>query len=156
MIAVVIEYQTRRKGKDGAPSVMVGDVAEADRADEQPGEQGEHEGADAGHAKRAQNVEQAQRVGREVGRPVQARRDIGGEEQVVQLEAAAERDQRHQVPDVAVIGSRSSRAASCAPVTVAPVPAVVVPPVVLLMACPCRSVPHGWNRPRRTREGATL
>ena len=40
----------QREGEDGAPAVLVGDVAQADRADEQAGEQGEHEGADAGHA----------------------------------------------------------------------------------------------------------
>ena len=38
------------EGEHGPPSVVVGDVAQADRADEQAGEQREHEGADAGHA----------------------------------------------------------------------------------------------------------
>ena len=39
---------------------MVGDMAEADGADEQAGEQGEHEGADAGHPVGTQDVERAQ------------------------------------------------------------------------------------------------
>ena len=79
---------------------MVGDVAKEDGADEQAGEQREHEGADAGDADGAEDVEHAQRFRGEVARLVQARRDVGGQEQVIQLEAAAERDQRDQVPDV--------------------------------------------------------
>ena len=49
---------------------------------------------------RAQDVEHAERFRREIAGLVQPWSDIGGEEQVVELEAAAERDQRDQVPDV--------------------------------------------------------
>ena len=54
----------QREGEHGAPAVVVGDVAQADGADEQAGEQGEHERADAGDAVGAQDVEHAQRVRR--------------------------------------------------------------------------------------------
>jgi hypothetical protein len=75
-------------------------MAEEDRADEQAGEQREHEGADPGDAKRPEDVENAQRFGREIAGLDEARGDVGGQEQIVELETAAQRDQRHQPPDV--------------------------------------------------------
>jgi hypothetical protein len=74
---------SKPEGEDRAAAVTVGEMAEEDGADEQAGEQREHEGADAGDAIGAEDVEDAERFRLEVARADQARRDIGGEEQVV-------------------------------------------------------------------------
>ena len=109
----------QREGEDEAAAVGVGDPAERHGADPQAGEQREHEGARAGHLERRQNAEDAERLRGEQARLGHAGDDVGGQEQVVELEAGAERDQDDQVPDVAAAaGRRSSRAASSAAVGV--------------------------------------
>src|SRR5207248_8855242 len=90
----------QRKGEDRAPAVAVGEMAEKDRADEQSGEQGEDECPYAGHPIGREHAERTERFRREIARLEEARRDIGGQEKVVELKAAAERDQRDQHPDM--------------------------------------------------------
>ena len=105
----------QREREDGSPAVLVGDVAKEDRADEQAGEQREHERADAGDADGGPRMlKTPSESGGEVARLVQPGSDVGGQEQVIHLEAAAERDQCDQYQMCLVIGSRSSRAASSA------------------------------------------
>ncbi len=64
-----------------------------------PAKVAEHEGAKAGHRERLQGCEKAERFGLEQPRLDHAGRDIAGEEQIVELEHAAQRDQDHHGPD---------------------------------------------------------
>ena len=89
------------EGEDEAPAIGVGDPAEGHGAEPQAGEQREHEGAGAGHLERRQDTEDAEGVGREQACLGHAGDDIGGQEQVVEFEAGAQRDQDNQLPHVA-------------------------------------------------------
>ena len=81
-------------GEDRAPAEAVGEKAEEEGADEQSGECRRDECADAGEA------EEGVRGGRQQFAAAKARRDIAGEKQVVDLKAAAERQQDHKPPQV--------------------------------------------------------
>ena len=80
-------------GEDRPPPVEVGEEAAQDRADEQAGEQGGDEARDPRRA------EQADCLCREHARFDEARRDIGGEQKVVELEEHAEAEQHEIGPD---------------------------------------------------------
>ncbi|MHC2434307.1 hypothetical protein ACVMB0_001682 [Bradyrhizobium sp. USDA 4451] len=73
---------------------MIGEKAEAEGADEQAGKGRRDEGADPGKAE-----EGLRRRGHQPAAG-EARRDVTCEEQVVDLKAAAEREQDHQPPDI--------------------------------------------------------
>ena len=83
----------QREGEDGAAAVAVGDVAEAERGDEQSGE------GDGGERRLIGQAEKPLAAALEHARADQAGADIGGHQQVVQLETAADRQQHHQLPD---------------------------------------------------------
>ncbi len=82
----------QRDGEDDAPAVAVRHEAEPGGADEQSGEGGGHEQRGA--------AEHAQRDVGEQPRAHQPRHHVSGDEQVVELEQPAQREQRHQLPDV--------------------------------------------------------
>ena len=84
----------QREGEDGAAAEFVGEEAEEERADEQSGKGRGDKGADPGKA------EKSLRCGCQQAAAVEARRDVAGEEEVVDLEPAAERQQDHQPPDI--------------------------------------------------------
>ncbi len=71
----------------------VGEPAADQGADEQPREQGRHE------ARHAAGAEQPGRGRREDPGLHEARGDVAGEQQVVELEEEAEAEQRHEAPD---------------------------------------------------------
>ena len=77
----------KRPGEDRPASEPVGEEAAEDRADEEAGEQRGDEARDAGRA------EQARGVGRQHAGLDQARRDVSGEQEVVELEEHAEAEQ---------------------------------------------------------------
>ena len=85
----------QREGEDRAAAEAVGEPAESERADEHPGEQ---RGDEAGEALQ---VEQALRGRLEQPGFEHAERDVGREEQIVELEPAAERKERDQFARVA-------------------------------------------------------
>ncbi|GCC49454.1 hypothetical protein chiPu_0033376, partial [Chiloscyllium punctatum] len=87
--------EQQRVSEDGLAPVTIGEEAEAEGADEQAGESRRDEGADAGEAEEGLRRRGHQPAARE------ARRDIAGEEQIVDFEATAEREQNHQPPDIA-------------------------------------------------------
>ena len=99
-----MQVPDQREGEDKAPSVSVRHPAEGHGADPKAGEQCEHESARAGHLERCQHAENAEGLRGEQTLLRHARNDIGGEEQIVELEAGAERDQDDQVPDVPAAG----------------------------------------------------
>ena len=82
-----------RPGEDRPPAVAVGEKAAKDRADEEAGEQSGDEARDAGRAKEAAGL-----GGQDAGFD-QARRNIGGEEEVIELEEHAEAEQHDIGPD---------------------------------------------------------
>ena len=82
----------QRVGEDGAAAEAVGDKTDERGADEESREHGGHETRDAGGAEEAGVVRQ------DAGAD-QAGGDIAGEEDVVELEEPAERDQRDAGPD---------------------------------------------------------
>ena len=79
----------QREREDGSPAVLVGNVAKEDGANEQAREQREHERGDAGDTNGGKDVEDTKRICGEVARLVQPRSDVCGQEQVINLEAAA-------------------------------------------------------------------
>ncbi len=82
-----------RPGEDRPAPVAVGEKAAKDRADEEAGEQSGDEARDAGR------TEEAGGLRRQHARFDQARRDIGGKEQIVELEEHAEAEQHDIGPD---------------------------------------------------------
>ena len=82
----------QRNREDGAPPHPVGDKAEADTAQPHARKGAEDEKSDA------IGREKTGGVGREQAAGHQSRRDIGGHQQVVEFERAAQRDQDHQPP----------------------------------------------------------
>ena len=85
----------QREGEDRAAAKAVGDPAEGERADEHPGKACGHKAGEAVQVEQplSRRLEQA---GLE-----HSRRHIGGEEQVVEFEPAAERKKRDQLQSVA-------------------------------------------------------
>lgn len=84
----------QRTSEDRAAAKTVGEEAEEEGADEQAGEGCSDEGADAGEAEegRCRRGEQSAAA--------EPRRDIAGQEQIVDLETAAEREQDNEPPDI--------------------------------------------------------
>ena len=77
----------QRVSENGAAAETVGDETDQRGSDEQPGEHGRDELSDA-------------RGRRQNAGPHQSRRDVAGEEDVVELEKAPQRDQRDARPNV--------------------------------------------------------
>ncbi len=84
----------QRIGEDRAAAKTVGEEAEEEGADEQAGKGRGDEGADAGEA------EEGRCRRREQSAAAQTRRDVAGQEQIVDLETAAEREQDDEPPDI--------------------------------------------------------
>src|ERR1700722_15668806 len=82
-----------RISKDGAAAEAVGHKADERGPDEEPGKHGGDESRDAG------GTEEAGGGGREDAGADQAGRDIAGEEQVVEFEKTAQRDESDARPD---------------------------------------------------------
>ena len=94
MITVMTEYHSSAQVKIVAPAELVGEVAETDRADEQPGE------SDRGKGGLVRQPEQSRVARAENPAAHQPRRDIAGHQQVVQLEPATQRQQDDKLPDL--------------------------------------------------------
>ena len=75
-------------------------MAEKNRPDEQTGEHRKDERPNPGHPVRSEDAEGPQRFRLEIAGLDEPRRDVGGEEQVIELERPAERYQGDQHPDV--------------------------------------------------------
>ena len=117
MTMVAAAYQSSEPVKIMRRPNLLATKSEQQCADKKAGEGG---GYKAGKTVEAEEVR-----GRGGEKPAadESPTDAGGEEKIVKLEAAAERQQHHQAPDVASGGSRSSlapmNAASCAGAAVA-------------------------------------
>ena len=84
----------QRPGEDRAAAEPVGEEAEEERSDEQSGKRRRNERADAGEAEERVAWWRSKLA---AGQP---RRDIAGQEQVVDLETAAKRQQDHEPPEI--------------------------------------------------------
>ena len=99
MIAVQAMYQTSDQVNTKRRPNWSDDTAEQDEADPEAGEGGKHEGAEAGDLDGMQSGEEAERLRREQARFHEAGCNVAGEEQVVEIKYAAERDQDDNHPD---------------------------------------------------------
>src|SRR5262249_25334677 len=82
-------------GEDSAPAEPIGDLREDDGADEEPGKGGRGEGG------LIRKAEEAGRAGVEDAAADEPGAYRGGHPQLVDLEEPAQREQRHETPDVA-------------------------------------------------------
>ena len=82
----------QREREDRAPAEAIGGKAEQQRAEEETGEERRDEARDAAGA------EQPRRGRRQDTLRHKARRDVAGEQEIVELEEAAEREQQHAPP----------------------------------------------------------
>ena len=98
-MTVQAAYQTRDHVNVAFAAPAVRGVAQQYDAGPQPGKGREHESAESGHSNRLQCGEDAEGLRREQRRVDHAGGDISGEEQIVELEYAAEGDEEHDFPD---------------------------------------------------------
>ena len=90
----------QRPDEDGASAEPVRGRAENDAADEQPGESCENESAGAGHAEPCQPPEDAERSRGEQPGITHPGNNVGREEEIIELEHPAKRQQQDHGPHV--------------------------------------------------------
>src|SRR5581483_11905004 len=82
------------KAEDGAAPKAVGDGAEEERADEEPGKKSGNETGEAGDAQEALGRWREDAAG------VKGWSDVGGEEEVIEFEAGAKGEQQDQLAEI--------------------------------------------------------